>query len=155
MPDDTPQDLERHEPEDTPATPRKTFTSFLIEQGQGRLHDELTDALAELVAACVEHGKAGTLALSIHVSPSNGVCFISDAVKVKAPTGARPTSVFYPDEDGGLHRSNPAQPELPLREVPSADTPIRVAPAPPADAPLRSAAEAGGYPTPTPEDHGA
>lgn len=109
---------------------RKPFGQFLLEQRDGGLHSELSEALQTLVAAVAEHGKAGALTLTVRVAPIKNAMFgqlvITDDVKVKAPEGERGASLFFEDGNGNLSRSNPRQPELPLRDIPAADdSPIR------------------------------
>lgn len=109
----------------------KPFSQFLIEQRAGGLHSEVSEKLQTLVAAVAEHGKAGALTLTISVKPvdgSVGQYVVSDDVKVKAPEPARGASLFFADDVGNLSRSDPRQPELPLREVPAAPSTIREAP---------------------------
>lgn len=99
----------------------KPFTQFLIEQRSGGLHSELSEKLAELVAAVAEHGKGGSLTLAIQVKPlkeAAGQYMVVDEVKVKAPEGDRGGSLFFADSHGNLSRSDPRQPQLPFREVP-------------------------------------
>lgn len=98
---------------------RKPFAAFIQEQRGGGLHGELSDALAELVLACDEHRKAGTLTLTIKVAPnSDGVTVtVTDKLVVKAPEGERGAALFFVDADGNLNRRDPRQIELPLREV--------------------------------------
>lgn len=97
----------------------RPFSQFLIEQRDGAAHQELSEKLAEVVAAAVALEKPGsvTLKLSIRLAPG-GTFAVFDEITAKVPQADRPASLFYPDRKGGLHRRNPNQPELPLREVP-------------------------------------
>lgn len=99
----------------------RPFAEFLLQQGYGGTHDELTYGLHDLIAAVKDHGKAGTLTLKISVAPvgkgDERQVMVTDAVTLKAPEGKRPTSIFFVDSDGNLTRKDPRQPELPLREV--------------------------------------
>lgn len=108
------------------------FTQFLVEQRQGGLHGDLSESLQQLVAAVEEHGKAGTLTLTIRVTPTSkgaSTYFVTDDVKVKKPEADRGASLFFSDGHGNLSRTDPRQPELPLREVPAPEpTAIREAP---------------------------
>lgn len=107
---------------------RTPFAAWLQKQRDGGLHGELSDALAELVAACVEYGQSGRLTLTINVKPNkDGVTvLVTDEVKVKAPEADRPPALFFTDTHGNLSRHNPYQPELPVREVPAPnDAPVR------------------------------
>ena len=102
----------------------KPFSQFLMEQRGGGMHGELSEKLREVVAAVVEHGKAGQMILTIKVTPlkaAEGQYVVVDDVKCKTPEGDRGASLYFADEDGNLSRSNPSQPELPLREIPADD----------------------------------
>lgn len=99
---------------------RKPFSQFLIEQRNGGLHGEISDALADLVAAVQDVGKGGTLTLTISVKPGESntqILVVADDVRVKAPVAPKPASIYFADDAGNLSRSNPNQPELPLRRV--------------------------------------
>lgn len=98
----------------------KPFGQFLLEQRNGALHGELSDRLREMVEAVVQHRKAGTLTITITVKPlsSAGQYLVADEVKSKAPEADRGASLFFADGRGNLSRTDPRQPELPLREVP-------------------------------------
>jgi hypothetical protein len=48
----------------------RPFTGFLQEQRRGALHQELSEILAETVAAVTEHGKPGTVTLTLKIKPA-------------------------------------------------------------------------------------
>lgn len=104
-------------PDDEPH--RRPFAAFLREQRAGELHQELTDALAEVVQAVDHHGRSGTLTLTISISPSkvNGAVEVADKVASKLPEAERDVGLFFADGSGNLSRRDPRQPELPLREA--------------------------------------
>jgi hypothetical protein len=104
---------------ETGAPARKPFAAFLQEHRGGGLHGELSDALAELVLACVEHGKKGVLSIKIEVAPNKdgATVTISDKIDAKKPEGERGAGIWFVDTDGNVSRRNPMQPELPLREL--------------------------------------
>jgi hypothetical protein len=107
-------------PDQTAERPQlKPFGQFVQEQRNGGLHDELSVALAELVAQCVETGKKGTLTLKVSVVPTKDevTVLVTDDVAVKAPKHDAKPALFFPDENGNLLRRDPRQPELPLREI--------------------------------------
>jgi len=111
--------------EDPPIQP---FAEWLRTQSGGKTHDELSEALWDLVQRVRETRKKGTLSLEITVEPmpktDGTVLTISDAIKLKLPEFARDASVAYVDRNGNLSRNNPMQPELSgLRAVPEASTP--------------------------------
>lgn len=103
------------------AAPRKEpkqFSQFLAEQRRGLLHAELSEQLAELVTACMTTRKAGSLTLSVKVKPTGDAHVeVTDDVVIKVPRDVRPPSIFFTDEHGTLHRNDPRQGKLPLREV--------------------------------------
>lgn len=107
--------------EDRPQT--KPFATFLQEQRGGALHAELSDELAAVVSACMEHERSGELTLTVKVSPNKDgeTLTLVDSVKAKKPEAAQRPSIFFTDSHGNLSRRNPRQPELPLREVTDPD----------------------------------
>jgi hypothetical protein len=98
---------------------RRPFAAWLQEQRQGGLHSELSDALAEVVQAVVDHEKPGTVQLTVTVKPSemDGAVVVSDKVVAKPPEPEKGASLFFSDSRGNLSRRDPRQQELPLREV--------------------------------------
>jgi hypothetical protein len=112
---------------DPPPVPQRTFASFVIEQRNGGLHAEASDCLAQVVKAVQDHGKGGSVIIKIDIKPGSkgtNTLVVSDRVEVKVPQGDRPAALYFPDENGNLHRSDPRQQALPLRRVdvgPAAD----------------------------------
>lgn len=99
----------------------RPFTGFLQEQRRGALHQELSDALAECVAAVTEHGKVGTVTLTLKIKPAGDqMVQIFDGLKTSAPQGEKAPSIFYTDETGNVSRTDPRQMEMPLRPVAAA-----------------------------------
>ena len=103
------------------AEPRP-FADWLREQRNGVSHSELTDALAELIEAVAETGKAGSLTYKIKVAPAgkgSHTVTVGDSVDTNLPQHDRDTSLFFIDRGGrALTRRDPYQSELPLVEVP-------------------------------------
>lgn len=106
-------------PADVPA--RRPFAAFVQEHRNGGLHHELSDGLAELVSACIEHGKPGTVTLQLKVQPNkDGVTVVvTDTVALRAPEGDRGAALYFTDVRGNLSRHNPNQLTMPLREAPA------------------------------------
>ena len=98
---------------------RKPFAAFIQEQRNGGLHGELSDALHDLVEAVAEHGKKGALQLQVIVEPmgDGSTVRVTDKIKMTMPEGERGAAIYFIDHEGNLSRKNPAQTELPLREV--------------------------------------
>lgn len=104
-------------PDENPT--RRPFAAWLQEQRNGALHAELTEQLTELVKSCTEHGKKGSLTLTVTVKPSDDGyhLFVTDDTKATLPRGERPSALYFSDEDGNLSRRDPRQQELPLRKI--------------------------------------
>lgn len=99
---------------------RKPFAAFVQEQRNGGLHGELSEAMAALVTAVDEHRKAGTLVLTVKITPNSDgqTVTVTDKLKLTLPEGDRGAAIFFVDADGNLSRRNPRQMEIePLREV--------------------------------------
>lgn len=115
-------------------TPRTLFATFIQNQRDGLLHSELTEEFAELVQACLDLNKGGSLTLKIAVEPSGknqATIFVKDEVKVKRPED-RPKSLFFSDGRGNVSRRDPNQmqfaPGQGPREVPAPDAPRDIPP---------------------------
>lgn len=96
----------------------KPFAQFLQEMRRGLLHAELSDALADVVAGVVKHGKQGSLTLKITVKPENDEAIsITDRYDAKVPTPPARAAIFFADEHGHISRERLNQLEMPLRGV--------------------------------------
>ncbi len=103
-----------------PAQPRP-FTGFVQDLRRGVLHQELSEAMAELVTAVLDQKKNGTLTLKITVSAgrTDGTVDVVAEHAVKAPKPKPAATLFFEDGKGNLTRTNPFQGELPLQQVPA------------------------------------
>ena len=99
----------------------RPFADWLREQSGGKTHDELSDALRDLTSRVRDTGKKGTVTLTVTVAPLKGdadVMVVSDEIRLKLPEHDRKASLFYPDADGNLTRTDPNQLSFEsLREV--------------------------------------
>lgn len=99
----------------------RPFSEWMLTQRKGHLHEQLSEALVEVVNAVVEHDKVGTLTLKVKVAPGgrgySPTVTITDAIVLNVPEGAPESALFFVDDDGNLTRRDPNQPELGLREV--------------------------------------
>ena len=87
----------------------RPFAVVLEGIDRGRVSDEATRALAEVVAAVQQHEKAGSVTVKIEVKPRKGD---SGTVEVKAAASSKVpgpdhTGVFFVDKDG-LTRDDPS-----------------------------------------------
>ncbi len=100
------------------------FAAFLATV-RPRTNVELAEALAGVVTAVQDTGKAGSVTLTITVKPladDAQIIQVFDQIKTNRPEHDRKGSLAYPDGEGNLSRTDPNS--LPLWE----DTP-RTAPA--------------------------
>ena len=101
--------------------PSNAFAMTLQDQRKGELLHECSQRLAELVSACRETGKSGTLTLKLTVNipkqAEAGTVYVHDEVTIKTPKPRRDGSLFFTTDDNRLTRANPNQRELPLATV--------------------------------------
>jgi hypothetical protein len=93
----------------------RDFCAILIEINKGESHRELSEALADLVAAVEITGKPGSLSYSLKVQPHQGnsaIVTVTDEIKRKIPEGDRRTSIFFVDRTHSLVRNDPHQVSL-------------------------------------------
>lgn len=97
------------------------FAEWLHDQHAGATHNELSEALNDLVEAVQETGKVGSLTLTVKVKPAaRGQVrrvLVSDEIKVRKPEGDRAEAIYFVDDNHNLSRRDPDQPELPLRQM--------------------------------------
>ena len=107
---------------ETAPPPTRTFTQFVGEVEDGRLHGDLSEALRDLIGKLHEAsgrgGKAaGSLAVTFAFKFDDGIVEVVADYKAKAPQMARGRSIFWATPDNNLTRRNPSQPDLPFRDV--------------------------------------
>ncbi len=89
----------------------RPFAATLQELDKGRVHNELTDRLHELIAAARSTGKGGALNLSIKITPDNKTDMLrfSTNVTAKLPQAERAETLFFVDKEGNPTRQDPHQ----------------------------------------------
>src|SRR5258706_10989252 len=108
----------------------RPFADVLRDLGKGQVADEAAVMLSDLVQAVRAHDKKGPFTLKVQVSPMKGSSrnlIVAAQATVNPPAGEPVAAVFFDDETGNLHRNDPYQAELPLREVARADAELRTA----------------------------
>ena len=96
----------------------RPFGDILGELAGGTTYATLTESLEEIVVKVRETGKSGTLTLTLTVKANgkSGIT-VTDKVTAKVPQDPRGDTLFFSDQDGGLHRQDPNQKDLPLRKI--------------------------------------
>lgn len=93
----------------------RLITDILRDIRKGRAVDLASQRMAEIVQAVDETGKTGVLAITLTVKPEKGggsQKSIQVGVKAKIPEVDLPEGIFFSDEEGDLHRTDPAQNEM-------------------------------------------
>lgn len=90
------------------------FASVLLRHRNGLEHDRATESLREAVAAVKQTGKPAKVSVTLAIKPVGNV---PNAVKVTATVGETipedvESSMWFTDDNGGLHRSDPTQRSL-------------------------------------------
>lgn len=94
------------------------FAAFLRQMRKGLLHEELSEALQDVIKGVVKHGKQGSLTIKFTIKPeSDEAIAISDKWDVKIPTPPAKASLFFADDEGHYSRQRLNQPELPLQGI--------------------------------------
>lgn len=99
----------------------RLITDVLRDIRRGRPVEEATNALADVVRAVDETGKEGSITITLKVKPAKHggpektlIC----EVKAKKPIAEIAPAVFFSDDSGDLHRVDPNQEEMDLKEAP-------------------------------------
>lgn len=98
----------------------RSVMAILPEVRHGKLVEEFTAELADLIQHVITHQKAGELNLKLKVLPGKhamNAVDIYDQLAVKAPKKSPVPTIFFSDEEGSATRNDPNQPELALKPV--------------------------------------
>lgn len=98
----------------------RPITDVLREYRKGKAVDLASQRLADLIVAVDETNKAGEITIKIKVKPQKGggsEKTLAIDVKSKIPEIDLPEAIFFSDNEGNLHRTDPAQSELRFQEA--------------------------------------
>ncbi|MER7815607.1 hypothetical protein [Streptomyces sp. NPDC096153] len=90
------------------------FAALLVQHLEGRAHEQISQEMHELLAAVSEHGRKGSLTITVTVEPpkgnyDGGPLAIAIDSAVKAPKPVAPPSIYFRDRDGNASRHDPRQ----------------------------------------------
>lgn len=104
--------------------PIRTFGNFLALVEDGRLADELTSELEDLVAELQDAAGGNTLskgkisiALDLKFDPKSGMFEVAGDFKIVKPKAPRGRSIFWATAENLLTRFNPRQQDMFMRDV--------------------------------------
>lgn len=97
------------------------FATVLLQHRKGIEHDRATETLRDAVEAVKQTGKAAKVAVAVEIKPVSNV---PNAVKLTVKVNETipeeiESSMWFTDDEGGLHRNDPTQ--RPLWEDTPAD----------------------------------
>lgn len=101
----------------------RPITDTIREIRGGALQDECDAALHQLIDDCLLAKKAGTLTLTIKLTPpkeSSDIMHVTGEVKATKPVTPAQT-LFFIDSHGNLVKRDPRQPELGLEDTKEAE----------------------------------
>jgi len=92
---------------------------LLQEHRGGATHEEISDAIRDLVAAVNDEQKGGRITINLTIKPRGKGDGLDVRVEVKSfpPKQTPGTSVFFCDKENNLQRQDPRQTALELREI--------------------------------------
>jgi hypothetical protein len=89
-----------------------SFNATIQNIRDGALLELLTGKLSEVVEAVQEHGKSGSLSITLNIKPNgDDAVTISSSVKAKVPEGTVGDALFFVS-GGNLVRRNPRQTDI-------------------------------------------
>lgn len=92
----------------------ETVLDLLKQIDRGHMVLDMEQACKDVVAACSEHMKQGsvTLSLKFDPDPKTGAMRVSHNIKTKAPEKKPLASLFYVCDDNTLSRTHPNQNDM-------------------------------------------
>jgi hypothetical protein len=99
-----------------------SFVKLLQEHRSGATHDDISEAIRDLVAAVSEERRGGKLVITLSVKPmgkSDGL-EVSVETKLTPPRPSPGMSIFFATPNNELTRVDPRQSTMELREAPPA-----------------------------------
>lgn len=105
----------------------RPLAAALQEIDRGRLHQQGSEQLHELLAACLQTGKSGSLTMTLEFkvdSADDRRLIVAGRVTTKLPQPPTRTSIFFVDTDGNLTRKDPTQLEFEITPVKAVATTI-------------------------------
>jgi hypothetical protein len=93
----------------------RLITDIMRELRRGRVLDIASERLQEVVRAVDLTGKSGEVTITLKVKPEKGggaAKTLQPSVKAKVPEVELSEGIFFSDDSGDLHRTDPDQREM-------------------------------------------
>lgn len=100
-----------------PDEPLFDFAEFLAEFGKGATNRVASQRMREIVKACTETGRKGSITIKLEVGAVGGVAELRAKISVTKPEPALPGGVYFATEDGALVEEDPRQLKLPVAKI--------------------------------------
>lgn len=100
---------------DNKTEPQQEFAATLLNISKGLAHDKASALLTQAVAAVKEQGKPAELTMKVKIEPvknNSRVVQITARTDAKIPQAPIAATIFFADDQGGLHRNDPEQHEI-------------------------------------------
>lgn len=114
---------------ETPPVITNAFSTQLAGLREGQTLIDLDEALAALLSRVRQTFKPGTMVFTLKVTPASrgagNALMFTGKVATKLPEFETESTIFFVDDDLSLHREDPRQKRLDLREVPKPVLPLR------------------------------
>lgn len=98
----------------------RPFAAVLQDIDNGAVSERLAADVQALVTAVLEQSRKGSITLKLEIAPRKGnsrALNVAARVETKLPAPEPVESVFFTDRSGNLHRDDPQQMSIPLRQV--------------------------------------
>lgn len=93
------------------------FALWLQEFGHGAANRQASEQLCQLIKACRETGKAGSLQITIKAGAADQLAELKASIKTTMPQPSLPGGSYYVTADGALVTEDPRQLNLPAPRV--------------------------------------
>ncbi|HYE29954.1 MAG TPA: hypothetical protein VEH27_00870 [Methylomirabilota bacterium] len=104
----------------TEEAPANSFIKTLAELRKGAVLNQLSETLAEVNRAVMEHRKGGEVIIKLKLTPSGEEMInVKASISTKLPVAESKDTAFFVDDDGNLSRNNPNQSEFNLKALES------------------------------------
>jgi hypothetical protein len=93
------------------------FAEFLAEFGKGATNRVASERMRDIVKACAETGRKGSITIKLEVGSAGGVAELRAKISYTKPEPALPGGVYFATQDGALVEEDPRQLKLPVAKV--------------------------------------